>query len=443
MASFDAIADLPLEIEACEFEGLEITLGGVRTADHDRQAAAAAARRGSARTSSTTPSTTSPSRATARPRGSPAPRTFAEFSDRSTAIDLFPAGPPERESLGRLPPLGLRVGGARPGAAPGRDQPRRGARPRAAAGELRQLDAARRLATSERSSIEPLLPRLAVYPTLRFKLDPTNDWDDELIAALVETGAVDSLDLKGFYKGTPVDVETDPELYAKLIEAFPEAWLEDPDVTDETRPLLDPVSRAGHLGRADPLDRRHRGDAVVAAEDGQRQALALRRPMRNLFADLRLLRGARHRRLRRRPVGARRRAAARSSTSPRSSIPTPPTTSPPAATTTPSRPPGLPTSPLEPALEPDRLPLGTADKDAHAASAGRIRRFGYVGRTDPAEKEPRCQTSLSPTPSTSRSPTSSPPPSSTSAPPSTTTPRRFPGSPPSSTARRWRSASTR
>ena len=35
---------------------------------------------------------------------------------------------------------------------------------------------------------------------------------------------------------------TDPELYAKLIEAFPEAWLEDPDVTDETRPLLDPVS---------------------------------------------------------------------------------------------------------------------------------------------------------------------------------------------------------
>ncbi|HVY97271.1 MAG TPA: hypothetical protein VHA54_09970, partial [Solirubrobacterales bacterium] len=52
---------------------------------------------------------------------------------------------------------------------------------------------------------------------------------------------VDSLDLKGFYKGTPVDVATDPELYAKLIETFPEAWLEDPDVTEETKPLLDPV----------------------------------------------------------------------------------------------------------------------------------------------------------------------------------------------------------
>ena len=94
----------------------------------------------------------------------------------------------------------------------------------------------------EPSTIDPVKERLAIYPTLRFKLDPTNDWDDELIAQLVETGAMDSLDLKGQYKGTPVDVDTDPELYGKLIEAFPEAWLEDPDVNDETKPLLDPVA---------------------------------------------------------------------------------------------------------------------------------------------------------------------------------------------------------
>jgi L-alanine-DL-glutamate epimerase-like enolase superfamily enzyme len=94
----------------------------------------------------------------------------------------------------------------------------------------------------EPSTIEPVRKRLEIYPTLRFKLDPTNDWTDELIAQLVETGAVDSLDLKGHYKGTPVDVETDPELYRKLVEAFPEAWLEDPDVTDETKPILDHVA---------------------------------------------------------------------------------------------------------------------------------------------------------------------------------------------------------
>jgi hypothetical protein len=94
----------------------------------------------------------------------------------------------------------------------------------------------------EPSTIEPVLERLKVYPTLRFKLDPTNDWGDDLISALVETGAVDSLDLKGQYKGTPVDVDTDPELYSKLIHAFPDAWLEDPDVNDETKPILDPVA---------------------------------------------------------------------------------------------------------------------------------------------------------------------------------------------------------
>jgi hypothetical protein len=91
------------------------------------------------------------------------------------------------------------------------------------------------------SSIAPLRAKLDRYPDLRFKLDPTNDWTDELIAELVATGAVDSLDLKGFYKGTVVDVETDPELYAKLLAAFPDAWIEDPDVNDETRPILEPA----------------------------------------------------------------------------------------------------------------------------------------------------------------------------------------------------------
>jgi L-alanine-DL-glutamate epimerase-like enolase superfamily enzyme len=102
--------------------------------------------------------------------------------------------------------------------------------------------ASMRLGTEDTpSSLAPLRTKLERYPTLRFKLDPVNDWTDELIAELVETGAVDSLDLKGQYKGTVVDVETDPELYAKLIEAFPGAWLEDPDVNDETRPILEPV----------------------------------------------------------------------------------------------------------------------------------------------------------------------------------------------------------
>jgi hypothetical protein len=85
-----------------------------------------------------------------------------------------------------------------------------------------------------------LLRLLERYPGTRFKLDPTNSWTQELVNQLVVTGAVDSLDLKGFYRGTPVDVQTDPELYRMVLDGFPEAWIEDPDVTDETRPLLEP-----------------------------------------------------------------------------------------------------------------------------------------------------------------------------------------------------------
>jgi len=48
------------------------------------------------------------------------------------------------------------------------------------------------------------------------------------------------MDLKGYYKGTVVEVETDPELYRAVAEKFPEAWLEDPDLTEETREVLKP-----------------------------------------------------------------------------------------------------------------------------------------------------------------------------------------------------------
>ena len=48
------------------------------------------------------------------------------------------------------------------------------------------------------------------------------------------------LDLKGMYSGTPVDVDTDPELYRAVAETFPDAYLEDPDINDETRDVLEP-----------------------------------------------------------------------------------------------------------------------------------------------------------------------------------------------------------
>ena len=91
----------------------------------------------------------------------------------------------------------------------------------------------------EPPTIAPVTRRLAVYPALRFKLDATPDWPEELITALQQTGAVDSIDFKGAYKGTVVDTPTDPAFYKHIAESFPDAWLEDPDLeTDEARNAL-------------------------------------------------------------------------------------------------------------------------------------------------------------------------------------------------------------
>lgn len=96
------------------------------------------------------------------------------------------------------------------------------------------------LRLGEPPTLEPVTRRLERYPTLRFKLDPTTSWDEQLIAELVATGAVDSVDFKGLYVGTVVDQPADPALYRRVVEAFPDAWIEDPKLTPQIDELLEP-----------------------------------------------------------------------------------------------------------------------------------------------------------------------------------------------------------
>ena len=79
---------------------------------------------------------------------------------------------------------------------------------------------------------------LAVHDDLAFKLDPTPEWTDDLIEQVADTGRVRILDLKGQYEGTEVDQPADPDLYRRLVEAFPEAVLEDPAMTADTEAVL-------------------------------------------------------------------------------------------------------------------------------------------------------------------------------------------------------------
>ncbi len=166
------------------------------------------------------------------------PATVGEFCELAGSLDLFPS-PPERD-VSRLYrrwafesaalDLALKQAGTNLAEYLGR--------------ELKPLNFVASMGLTggpggTKSDIGLLQAKLDRYPDLKFKLDPSLDWDQELIDALAATGAVNTLDLKGQYKGTVVDIETDPELYRRLAESFPDAWLEDPDVTPETREVLD------------------------------------------------------------------------------------------------------------------------------------------------------------------------------------------------------------
>ena len=160
------------------------------------------------------------------------------------------------------------------------------------------------LRLGEPPSLDPLTHRLGPYPTLRFKLDPTSSWTSELIAALVDTGAVDSVDFKSLYRGTVVDQPPDPVLYDRVVTAFPAAWIEDPDVvTPETAAVLEPhhdrITWDAPIHSIDDIE-----SLPFPPRDGQPQALPDRRAEEAL-RHVRLLRRARDRRLRRRPVRAR------------------------------------------------------------------------------------------------------------------------------------------
>ncbi len=88
------------------------------------------------------------------------------------------------------------------------------------------------------ASVEPIRERLRSNPQLEFKLDPTLSWDAELIGDIASICRVRTVDLKGHYRNATVEMSADTALYERVIEAFPDAWIEDPAITGETRPLI-------------------------------------------------------------------------------------------------------------------------------------------------------------------------------------------------------------
>ncbi len=158
--------------------------------------------------------------------------TIASFAERLRELELFPE-PPQREVSQRYRlwayesaalDLGLRQAGTTLHALLGREP------------EPVRFVVSLRL--GEPPTLAPLQQRLDLYPGLCFKLDPTSSWDAPLIAELAATGAVESVNFKAYYSGSIVDQPADPDLYRRVVEALPDAWIEDPALTPETDAVL-------------------------------------------------------------------------------------------------------------------------------------------------------------------------------------------------------------
>jgi hypothetical protein len=161
-------------------------------------------------------------------------QTLATFSERLAELDLFPE-PPDMDAFrfyrrwayeSAAVDLALRQAGRSLAEAVGR--------------EPRPVRFVVSMRLGEPPSTEPVRRLLELYPGLRFKLDATTSWTDELADELAKLGVVDSIDLKGAYVGTVVDQPPDPALYKRVVRVFPDAWIEDPALGPETEAILAP-----------------------------------------------------------------------------------------------------------------------------------------------------------------------------------------------------------
>jgi L-alanine-DL-glutamate epimerase-like enolase superfamily enzyme len=232
MTTYELLADLPVEVEAYELEALELQISEEFT-----RLSTVVRLRGGGHDGVGEDVTYEGLDQLALQEAGPTQdlagrRTLGELCELIGSLDLFPAEPVREVSRlyrrwafeSAALDLALRQAGTSLWERLGR--------------EARPVTFVMSMRLDEPPSIEPITRRLESYPTLRFKLDPTAGWDDAFVAELAATWAVDSLDLKGFYAGTPVEVATDPALYRRVAEAFPNAWLEDPDLTPETEAVL-------------------------------------------------------------------------------------------------------------------------------------------------------------------------------------------------------------
>jgi L-alanine-DL-glutamate epimerase-like enolase superfamily enzyme len=232
MSTWELLAELPVEIESCSLQGLSAKV----SSDFERLSTVIHLHGKGEEGMGEDVTYDAPDHEILQASGPPAELkgswTMASFCAQVAKLDLFPELP-QREVSRRYRvwayesaalDLALRQAGTTLHQALGRTP------------EPVRFVVSLRL--GEPPSMEPLRKRLQLYPWLNFKLDPTSSWSQPLIEELKATGAVESVDFKAYYTGSIVDQPADPVLYKRVVDTFPNAWIEDPALTVETEPIL-------------------------------------------------------------------------------------------------------------------------------------------------------------------------------------------------------------
>ena len=311
--------DLPLTVERVELEPHDAPAQALHPAGRPSSTSTAAATRASARTS--------PTRRTQL--ASPSDE-LPDADGRAHASTSFSALVADAAGL---PPLGARVGGARPRAASGGPSLAEAVGPRAAAGALRRLAAATS-ASCSRST-----------PTLRFKLDARDAWTDEVVGRARRDRRRRRRRPEGPVRGRLGRRDARrPSSTVASPRRFPEAWLEDARLNDETRPVLEP--HRDRLTWDFPIHSVADVEALPFPPRCLNSKPSRFGTVQRLFDFYDYCAEQRDRASTAAASSSSGPAAARSSTSPRSSTPTRRTTSRRGSTTTGGPRPGLPQSPL-------------------------------------------------------------------------------------------------
>ena len=119
--------------------------------------------------------------------------------------------------------------------------------------EPRPLTFVNSLGLGDDPSTDTINRRLELYPSVGFKLDAAPNWSPEIIETLAGTGMVQTIDFKGRYGLEVADEDALGVLYDAVLEAFPDAIIEDPheqfmDRVDGRRVSFDaPVTRVADI----------------------------------------------------------------------------------------------------------------------------------------------------------------------------------------------------